>query len=107
MKNIIALLLALTLTASAATLNLDWDNNAPSDQVTGYCVYASLNGGASAKLLTVQTNTAQLPSLPAGLYVFNVTATNAWGESAKSLPVSTSVGAGNVPVGLKIRIVLP
>lgn len=107
MKKLIALLSLLAFTVQAATLTLTWDNNPASENITGYSVWASLNGGTTNRLMTVATNSAVLPALASGTYTFLVSATNALAESPKSVPITQFLGAPGTPVNFKLTITLP
>lgn len=87
------LLLFLALvTSTFAAPHLEWDANAPTDEVTGYNVYlGSTLVGTTAANVTMYT----LPfPLPAGRLTYTVTALNARGES---LPSDPAVIPANLP----------
>ena len=86
-----ALLLGLALAAgaNAASVTLAWDPNPAAEQVTGYSVYQD-----GAKVWSGAATTATLANVAPGAHAFTATASNLWGESAQSLPVTTPPAPG-------------
>lgn len=91
------ILLALAFAAHAASVSLQWDANAPAEQVTGYNVYVD-----GVKNQTVATNQATATVTP-GVHSFYVTAVNAWNESGPSNSVTTPA-VTTIPKNVKITI---
>lgn len=89
-------LLALTGTASAATVGLAWD---AVNEADGYNVYVD-----GALYQPVAATTASVETTP-GKHTFYVTATNSWGESAPSNTVTTPWAAG-IPGNLRMTITI-
>lgn len=91
------MLMALAFTAQASSVSLQWDANAPAEQVTGYNVYVD-----GVKTQTVTTNQATAIVTP-GAHSFYVTAVNSWNESGPSNTVTTP-SVTTSPKNVKITI---
>ena len=107
-RKLIAGLLLLATLASAATIQLVWDANAPAENVTGYNVYERVGTTTNwTRLQSVQTNGVTLASVGIGSHTYAVTATNVVGESPLSLPVSTTIPTdASAPANVTIKIVV-
>lgn len=81
-----------------ADIILTWNANPAAELVTSYKVYQdSVEVGETANA------TFTITSVSPGVHQYQVSALNAWGESALSAPVSTPL-APSVPGGLSIQI---
>lgn len=105
----LALLATLPLAAQTAQVSLVWDPNPAADQVSKYSVYEKISGtfvklmDISPTVCTSTDCTALLTAVSPGIHTYAVTATNQWGESAKSNE-ATSPGPAGIPLNLKIVI---
>ena len=88
MKKILLSILAAASSSFAADVNLQWDDNNPSEQVVKYTVY-ELVDAAQIQVTDTLVASAKLVDIAPGLHTYVVTATNIWGESDLSYPVST------------------
>lgn len=108
MKKLFAFLLLVVSTALAKDVQLGWTHSPPADAgPVGYNLYWAQGTNAIFMLHSSTTNkTALVTNLSPGIYRFQVTATNAWGETLPSNVLQTpgSVGA---PPQLVVLIVVP
>lgn len=107
MKILLAILLAIASSASAATVTLTWDPNPAADQVNKYSVYEETAPGQFTKISDTPSTTITIPNVIVGTHVYRVTASNVWAESQKSDPVSTPPGIPAAPTRLIIITISP
>jgi hypothetical protein len=107
-RKLIAACLLLATLASAATIQLVWDANAPAEQVTGYNVYERVGTTTNwTRLQSTQTNGVTLNNVGIGSHTYAVTATNAVGESPLSVPVSTTIPPSpSAPANVVVKIIV-
>jgi hypothetical protein len=79
---------------------LNWNANPPVEQVSAYTIYRD-----GASIATVSGITYTDPDVQPGSHVYEVSATNAWGEGPKSDPISTLLPPSKVS-GLTIQVVV-
>lgn len=114
-KNLFTLLAVLALAASAYSagptysVTVNWAANPPADQVTKYTLYVS--SGIDQPFMKVGdvidgTTSYTINGLIPGLYVFQVTASNGWDESAPSVVVVTPSGVPTAPLNPKIQSII-
>lgn len=102
---LLTLILALPLlSATAADVQLAWDANPATQNVTSYHVYERTPTGNVTVATSTSTN-ATITSVTQGVHTYVVTASNIWGESAPSNPVSTP-GGPSAPVNVRVTIVI-
>jgi len=108
-KFLLAALASMALSLKAADVQLGWDPNPPSDQVTGYKFYLAPGATNAFALYTTTTNTTvTVTNLTPGVYRFQVTAINVWNkESPASNVIQTPPGQPTTPVLLFFRVVGP
>jgi hypothetical protein len=87
----ILLLLALAISATAAELQFAWDPNATNEQIIAYRLYSSPNvaGPYTLAAETGTNTTATITNAILGQAFYYMTASNFWGESERSIGVST------------------
>ena len=103
---IAALLLFCTHLAHALNLTLVWDANAPDEQIEFYTVYEETAPGEWVKIgqTADAAQTSYVVVFPEKIKrTFAITATNVFGESLLSAPVSTPSGQPSVPNNPRIE----
>lgn len=99
---ILALFIAAAL--NAADVSLAWDPNNPPGTVSKFTVYQK-NGTNWVKKGETAGTTFTVTGLTPGVHTFAVTATNTWGESARSNEQTTPAPA-NPPANLRITTIV-
>ena len=92
-----AILLAMPVMAQGADVTVTWDANPAAENVTEYVVYVD-----DAEASRTGATLAAVDVAP-GAHVFEVSAVNQWGESARSDPVSTPP-ASSAPVSVSVTV---
>lgn len=83
----------------AGTVSLAWDPNPAAEEVTAYTV----REGTSVVWGPKPGTAATLEGVAPGVHTYTLTASNSWGESSPSSPVSTPP-APSVPGGLRVTV---
>ncbi|MFH1739345.1 MAG: hypothetical protein ABIH23_10095 [bacterium] len=105
------LLFTITAQSQTATVNLAWDKNPDTDQVTKYTAYekvgSSYNNLGDILLTACDATTCRhsLPSITPGVHTYVVSASNIWGESGYSNEASTP-GPATPPRNVIITITI-
>lgn len=94
-------LLCLILLAHASDVTLEWDANAPEDQVEYYTVYEKV-ADTWTPIVVVNSGTFVPMTVTPTAHTYAVTASNLWAESGLSESVSTPGGPPSAPQHLRI-----
>jgi len=107
MKKLLTLALAILGVASlsAATVDLDWDDNPAGEGISNYIVYED-NGGSFSAVTSSQISEVSILAVVPGVHTYVVTAINVWGEGPQSDSVTTP-SAASAPQGLVIVVIVP
>lgn len=100
------LVLCCANVAHALDLTLVWDANAPDEQIEFYTVYEETAPGEWVKIGQTADGlqTSYVIVFPEKIKrTFAITATNVFGESLLSAPVSTPIGQPSIPSGPRIE----
>jgi len=100
-------LVVASAAAAQSVLEIRWLPNPVSDSNQLYRVYVSTNSTTVFGLAGGTTGTVfSITNVPPGVYGASITASNIWGETAKSPPVYTAGPAmvPSVPSGVSILI---
>jgi hypothetical protein len=92
------------ISLSAATVNLDWDDNPAPEGITQYVVYEDNGDGTFSVKTSSTTSNAAVLNVTAGVHKYVVAAVNVWGEGPKSGSVTTPL-APSAPTGLTITVI--
>ena len=109
MLKVLFLFLSLASAAIAADVTLAWDHNPTTDNVTKYTLYEQ-QGSAWTKVSDTTLNQHVIQNVSVGLHTYAVTASNAWGESPRSVSVSTPPGlpgSPKNPILINISVTVP
>lgn len=107
MKKILALIALIPLAVLAGNdLIITWTPNAASESNQLYRVYLSTNATAFVLAGAVAAPSFTISNVAPGTYGASITASNLWGESARSAPVYTAgpILLPSVPTGVTIFI---
>lgn len=108
MKTLLAMLLLGTLAAKAQVNVLDaaWVPNPAAQSNQLYRVYVSTNSGPFGLAGSTVGTTFSITNVQPGTYGVSITASNIWGETAKSPPVFISgpVMLPTVPTGVTLNL---
>lgn len=102
MKTILVFLL-LAVRCFAAEITLQWDANPIEEETSEYRIYRQTGPDSWESVAQVAGDVTQVTlTLPAGRHTFAATSVNQWGESIRSVPVSTPL-LPTPPKGGKIK----
>lgn len=97
-------LLLVAIVAIAADIKVGWNANPAADNVTKYNIYRATGVSSTFVLVASTTNTYYVDtSLTPGVYRWQVTAVNEWGEGPASVPVVSAPALPGQPVGISFR----